>query len=189
MRALQSEALVKWFDDSTSGVKVDPGGHLRYTAPNLRGLRLDVPSEASKIAVLVSDLLSIEEPDGYYGALIWFTNWDIGTPLIERCGLRILEQMRRGYGVTASIENAPAQLFRTDEIVDVQAFLTLPLLFGWDAYFAPHRTRYFAYVRQNGSLFLVTDEDTVLRQLQASLEPYHPTFELPSYLRGAPASR
>ena len=29
--------------------------------------------------------------------------------------------MRRGYGVTASVENAPGHLFRSDEIVDVLA--------------------------------------------------------------------
>ncbi len=137
---------------------------------------------------LASSLMSAEEDDGFYGALIWFTNWDIGTPNIERSGLRILEQMRRGYGVTASVENAPAQLFRSDEAVDAQAFLTLPMLFGWDAYFTPHGTRYFAYVRQNGSLFLVTDGEEVLQKLKASLDPYRPALELPSYLQSASAS-
>lgn len=188
MKALQIDELRRWFDESPSGIKVDPTDHLRYPTRNSLGLRLDVPLEAQKVAALASSLLSVEEDDGYYGALIWFTNWDIGTPQIERCGLRILEQMRRGYGVTASVENAPAQLFRTDEITDVQAFLTLPMLFGWDAYFAPHGTRYFAYVRQNSSLFLVTDKEPVLQKLRAFLDPYRPESELPSYLQNAPAS-
>ncbi|MFY9752841.1 MAG: hypothetical protein WAJ92_09385 [Candidatus Acidiferrales bacterium] len=187
MKALLIDELRRWFDESPSGIKVDPTGHLRYPTRNLLGLRLDVPAEAQKAAAFASSLLSVEEDDGFYGALVWFTNWDIGTPQIERCGLRMLEQMRRGYGVTASVENAPAQLFRTDEIADVQAFLTLPMLFGWDAYFAPHGTRYFAYVRQNGSLFLVTDREQVLHKLQASLDAYRPASGLPSYLESAPA--
>lgn len=188
MKALQIDELHRWFDQSPSGIMVDPTDHLRYPTRNPLGLRLSVPQEARKAAALASSLLSVDEDEGYYGALMWFTNWDIGTPQIERCGLRILEQMRRGYGVVASVENAPAQLFRTDEITDVLAFLTLPMLFGWDAYFAPHATRYFAYVRQNGSLFLVTDREPVQKKLRALLEPYRPESELPSYLQNAPAS-
>lgn len=189
MKALQIDELRRWLDESPSGIKVDPTDHLCYPTRNSLGLRLDVPLEAQRVAALASSLLSVEEDDGYYGALIWFTNWDIGAPQIERCGLRILEQMRRGYGVTASVENAPAQLFRTDEIADVQAFLTLAMLFGWDAYFAPHGTRYFAYARQNSSLFLVTDKEPVLQKLRASLDPYRPASELPAYLQNAPASQ
>jgi hypothetical protein len=188
MKALQLDEIRRWCDESPSGIRVDSAGHLRYSTGNLLGVRLDVPAKATAAVSLVSSLLAVEECDGYYGALMWFTNWDIGTPQIERCGLRILEQMRRGYGVTASVENAPGQLFRSDEMVDVQAFLTLPLLFGWDAYFAPHGTRYFAYARQNSSLFLVTDNEQVLQKLQQSLEPYQPVLELPSYLKGAPAA-
>ena len=188
MKALQIDELRTWFDESPSGIKVDPAGYLRYPTHNLVGLRLAVPAEAQKTAALAASILSVEDDGGYYGGLLWFTNWDIGTPQIERCGLRILEQMRRGYGVTASVENAPAQLFRTDEMTDVQAFLTLPMLFGWDAYFAPHGTRYFAYVRRNGSLFLVTDKEPVLDKLRAVLNPYRPASELPTYLRSAPAS-
>lgn len=187
MNALQTDELRRWCDESPSGIKLDAMGHLRYATRNSLGLRLGVPLEARKAAALASSLVSVEEDDGFYGALIWFTNWDTGTPQIERCGLRILEQMRRGYGITASVENAPAQLFRTDEIVDVQAFLTLPMLFGWDAYFMPHGTRYFAYVRQNGSVFLVTDREQVLQKLRVFLDPYQPAMELPPYLQSAPA--
>jgi hypothetical protein len=188
MEALQIEELRRWCDESPSGIKIGPAGRLHYPARNPLGIRIDVPSEAPKAALLASSLLSVEEDEGYYGSMMWFTDWDAGTPQIERCALRILEQMRRGYGVTASVENAPAQLFRTDEIVDAQAFLTLPMLFGWDAYFAPHGTRYFAYVRRNGSIFLVTDREQVLEKLQASLDGYRPTLELPAYLKiSAPA--
>jgi hypothetical protein len=146
-----------------------------------------VPPEAPRAVALVSSLLAVEEDDGFYGALMWFRSWDIGTPRIERCGLRILEQMRRGYGVTASLENAPGQLFRTDELVDAEAFLTLPLFFGWDAYLAPHGTRHFVYARGNGSLFAVTDEQQILEKLMTSLASYRPILELPAYLLAAPA--
>jgi hypothetical protein len=185
MRALQIDELRLWCREAQSGIQVDSTERLRYSTPNPMGIRVDVPQEALRAVALVATLLSIEEDEGaYYGGLILFRQLDTGTPRIERCGLRILEQMRRAYGVTASVENAPGQLFRTDEIVDVHAFLTLPLLFGWDAYFAPHATRYFAYARRNGSLFLVTDEEQVLRRLTAATEQYRPVPELPTYLPG-----
>lgn len=186
MNAIQTDELVRWCDQSRSGIKVDPeASHLRYSTDNPHGLRINIPTEAQKTAVLVSSLLSVEGDDGYYGALMWFTNWDMGTPQIERCGLKVCEQMRRGYGVTASLENAPAQLFRTDESTDVQAFLILPMLFSWDAYFAPHGTHYFAYVRGSGAMFLVTDSEEVFLKLRESLSSYRPTSELPSYLHNS----
>jgi hypothetical protein len=42
----------------------------------------------------------------------------------------------------------------------LHAFLCVPMLFGWDAYFIPRGTRYFAYVRGNGFLDLVTDAES-----------------------------
>lgn len=184
MRAMQLDELITWSAESPNGINVDPMGHLRYESGRALGLRIDVPPVATRAAALVYSLLALEDDIGYYGGLIWYTNCDTGTPEIERCGLRILEQMRRGYGVTASVENVPCQMFRSDEIADVHAFFTLPLLWGWDAYFTPHRTRYFAYARQNASLYLVTDEEQVFQQLLNSLITYHPVMELPSYLRG-----
>jgi hypothetical protein len=182
MKALSIDDLLKWCQALPFRMNVDPNGYLRYATSEPRGIQITVPQEARRAAALAYSLLSVEADDGYYGAFMWFTNWDIGTPEIERCGLRILEQMRRGYGVMASVENAPAQLFRSDELADAHAFLTLPLLFGRDAYFMPHGTKYFAYVRQDGLLFLVTEEDQILQKLHTILEPHHPVAELPSYL-------
>jgi hypothetical protein len=188
MKALQIDELRKWFDESPSGIKVDPTGHLRYPTRNPLGIRLDVPAEARRAVALASSLLAVEGDAGFSGALIYFTDWGYSPPQIENCAVQMLEQMRRGYGVTASVENAPGQIFRSDEIVDAQAFLAIPLLFGWDAYFVPHGTRCFAYARENASLFLVTDDEEVLQKLQGLLDPYRPVPELPSYLQSTRAS-
>jgi hypothetical protein len=187
MKAMQDDELRKWLSESHSPVKIDPSRRFHYSTHCPIGLRLNIPPEAQRAVALASAMLSLEDDDGYYGSLLYFANWDIGTPRIERCGLRMLEQMRRGYGVTASIENAPAQLFRTDEIVDALAFFALPMLFGWSAYFSPHGTQYFAYIRENGSLFLVTESEEVLLKLQSRLDAYGPVLELPSYLENIPS--
>ena len=183
MKTLSFDDLVQWCSESPSGVKLESPYHLHYGTQETFGFRIDVPPEATRVVALVHSLLAVEEDTGYYGGIIWYTNFGMGTPEIEQCGLRILEQMRRGYGGVESVENAPAQLFRSDEIVDNHAFMTLPLLWGWDAYFMPHGTRYFAYARQNGSLYLVTDKEHVFQKLRTACAAYHPVLELPTYLR------
>lgn len=183
MKTLNLSELVRWCNESPSGVKIGSPDHLQYQAPKIFGCRIDVPSEAMRIVSLVYSLLAVEQEVGFYGGLIWYTNWGMGTPELEQCGLRILEQMRRGYGAGESVENSPAQVFRSDERVDAQAFITLPLLWGWDAYFTPHGSRYFAYARQNGSLYLVTDDEEVFQKLLGAFDAYHPVLELPTYLK------
>lgn len=187
MKALQIDELRRWCDESHSGIRVDATGHLRYATPNPLGIRLNVPPEARQTVALAYSLLAVEEDMSFSGALMYFVDWGYSPPEIENCAVKILEQMRRAYGVTASIENAPAQLFRSDEILDVHAFLAIPLLFGWDAYFMPHGTRYFGYLRENASIYLITDDEQVSQKLQASLQGYRPVLELPTYLQGAPA--
>jgi hypothetical protein len=184
MHALSIDDLQKWGTASHLKMRIEPKGYLFYeTGKPLFGIRLNVPGEGRAAAALASSLVAFE--DEYHGGFLWFTNWDIGTPQIERAGLKIVEQMRRGYGVTSSVENAPAQLFRSDESVDAQAFLTMSVIFGWEAFLMPHRTRYFAYARPNGSLFLVTDEEEISHKLLAFFEYLHPVVELPSYLKDA----
>jgi hypothetical protein len=185
MKTLRFEDLNTWFLESASNVEVQSSDHLRFEGSKTFSCRIDVPLETMRVVALVYSLLSVESETRFYGGLIWYTNWGMGTPEIEQCGLRMLEQMRRGYGAVESIENAPVQVFRSDELVDAQAFMVLPLLWGWDAYFKPHSSRYFAYARQNRSLYLVSDDEQVFNRLLSALSSYSPVLELPTYLRSA----
>lgn len=182
MRTLTFDELQRWSIGSPSGVKVDSTDHLSYDKKRTYGCRIDLPSEAARTVAFAYALVANDPSYEFFGALVWYTTWDTGTPQIEQCGLKAVEQMRRGYGAGASIENAPAQLFRTDEMVDAQAFFTLALLWGWDAYYVPHGRRHFAYARQNGSLYLVTDDERELDGLLAAFSAYRPVVQLPTYL-------
>src|SRR4051812_27003597 len=123
MFALGNKDLQARYEEAYLNIDVELNGYLFYrNSKSLFGIRLDVPREAPQAALLAHSLVAFERDD-FYGALLWLTSWDIGTPQIERCGLKILEQMRHGYGVMPSVENAPAQFFRTDEVVDAAAFL------------------------------------------------------------------
>lgn len=163
-------------------MKVGQYAHLSNESPPVLGLSIRIPTEAGRAIALGSGLLAFEANVEFYGRLLWLANWDIGTPQIERAGLRMIEQIRRGYGACSSIESAPGNLFRTDQVADLHAFLSVPMLFGWDAYFVPRGTRYFAYVRNNGFLYLVTDEKETYSRLLSHLAYWKPSSEVPSYV-------
>ncbi len=180
MKSLKEQELREWFDASSSTIAINQHGHLVYRAAKNFGIKVNVPADATGAVALTSVLFSPQEE--FYGGILFYNEWDLGTPSIEKCGLRILEKMRNGYGVTSSIENAPAQLFRSDELVDAQAFFSLAILFGWDAFFAPHDGRYIAYSRRNASLFVITQDEHSLQALEESFGFYQPVRGLPSHL-------
>jgi hypothetical protein len=163
-------------------MRVGQYAQLSYKSPTVFGTSIKIPQEAGPATALGAGLIAFEGKADFYGGLLWLASWDIGTPLVERAGLKMIEQMRRGYGACSSVENAPGNLFRTDETADLHAFLCVPMLFGWDAYFVPRGTRYFAYVRNNGFLYLVTDEEEIHRRLLHHLAYWKPSSEVPSYV-------
>lgn len=183
MRTLTYQESKEWCEEPPLSMKVGPQGQLSYGSLTVFGMSIKIPLEAGPAVALSSSILAFEANADFYGGLLWVVNWDIGTPQIERCGLKIIEQMRCGYGACSSIENAPGNLFRTDEVGDLHAFLCLPMLFGWDAYFIPRGTRYFAYVRSNGFLYLVTDEEETYSRLMSHLAYWKPSSDVPSYVR------
>jgi hypothetical protein len=182
VRTLTYEESKEWCERAPLSMKVGQNAQLRYKTPAVFGASIRIPLEAGPAVALCSGLLAFEANVDFYGGLVWLANWDTGTPQIERAGLKMIEQMRRGYGACSSIENAPGNLFRTDEVADLHAFLCVPMLFGWDAYFIPRGTRYFAYVRRNGFLYLVTEEEKTHSALLSHLACWKPSSDVPSYV-------
>lgn len=182
MRVLNYQESKKWCEKAPLSMRVGPDGHLSYGSSIVFGFSIKVPMEAGPAIALASSLLAFEANVDFYGGLLWLVDWDIGTPQIERSGLRMIEQMRRGYGICSSIDNTPGNLFRTDEIADLHAFISVLMLFGWDAYFVPRGTRYFVYFRSNGQICLVTDEKEVHSRLLKHLTYWKPSGEVPPFV-------
>ena len=86
MKTLNFNDLVQWCSESPSGEKIESPYRLHYGTPETFGFRIDVPSEATRVVALVYSLLAVEEDTGYYGGIIWYTNFGMGTPEIEQCG-------------------------------------------------------------------------------------------------------
>jgi hypothetical protein len=182
VRVLNYQESKQWCEKAPLSMKVGPHGHLSYGPSVALGVSVKVPVEAGPTIALASSLLAFEANVDFYGGLLWLVNWDIGTPQIERSGLRMIEQMRRGYGICSSIDNTPGNLFRTDEIADLHAFISVLMLFAWDAYFIPRGTRYFMYFRSNGYIYLVTDEEDIRSRLLKHLAYWKPSGEISLYV-------
>ena len=98
-------------------------------------LRVKEPHQLVYLARLVAHLGCEEIHFGH--AYLWITTWGVWNNHEEAIGFKTLEQFRRSYGESRSIEAAPGTYFRHDEFVESVACLVQPMLVGWDAYYVP----------------------------------------------------
>jgi hypothetical protein len=82
-------------------------------------------------------MLGIEDESLFYGALLWITLSTIGSLQLEKAGWKMVEKMRQGFGENRPLQTASGHFFRSDEVVDLTAFLVPCFVFGWDAYIVP----------------------------------------------------
>src|SRR3974390_2027598 len=121
-RELRCEERNLWFADAQAqSIRVD--------------LRVKEPHQLICLARLVAHL-GDEEADFDHGYL-WVTTWGVWNHHDEAIALKTLEQFRRSYGESRSIEAAPGTYFRHDEFKESVACLVQPMLVGWDAYYVP----------------------------------------------------
>ena len=93
-------------------------------------------------------------------ALLWFTEWGVWNSLDQAVGYRIVEAMHRAAGQPKSFKTAPGHLFRADELQNVIGMLLQPMVFGWDAVFAPRWSygleEFFLHVSRDSFVSIVT---------------------------------
>jgi hypothetical protein len=82
-------------------------------------------------------MLGIEDESLFCGGLLWITLSTIGSPQLEKTGWKLVEKMRQGFGENRPLQTASGHFFRSDELVDLCAFLLPCFVFGWDAYIVP----------------------------------------------------
>ena len=98
----------------------------------------------------VASLLNLEREDLFHGAVLWLTLWEIGGPQLEKTGWKMVEKLRLAFGETRAISAAPGHSFRSDEIVELNAFLLPRLsLGGTHICFRPGTTISFTSVMTN----------------------------------------
>jgi len=95
-------------------------------------------------------MLGISDESLFYGAVLWITLSQIGSPQLEKSGWKLIEKMRQGFGENRSLQVASGHFFRDDELDDLAAFLVPCFVYAWDAYLIPNaRNDFFAYLSHN----------------------------------------
>lgn len=163
-------------------IEMTHDGLLYYKKAKSVSLKIRVPESPEELTLLASLVLSWREEIAFHGSLFWLQLWDIGSPQVDRVGWKAIEQMRRGYGETRSIETANGHLFRPDELLDANAFVALALLFRWSCFIVHVDGDYFVYVDEGETVYFITSEKTLGTYL-TFLEHCKPEREFPSYFR------
>jgi hypothetical protein len=156
---------------------------LRYKGAAQNKFFITAPEEHRKIVVLARAMLMFREEANFSGGLLWLQRWDIGSPQLVRVGWRILEDIRRAHGELRSLEAAPAQSFRDDELVELHAFLVQAIAFGWVTDFVPSARGFFLHFKDNRQICVAAESPETLRELRIHFQQWHPTDEDPMVLR------
>ncbi|HEY6128262.1 MAG TPA: hypothetical protein VIW23_08785 [Candidatus Acidoferrum sp.] len=179
MRSMTSDEARKWCSQDAVRLSLTRDEVLRYKSAGKHKLFVTAPQEHRRIIVLARTILLFRGEADFSGGLLWLRRWDIGSPQLVRVGWRILEDIRRAHGESRSLEVAPAQLFRDDELVELHAFLVQAIAFGWVADFIPSTGGFFAHFKDNRQVCLFADSSETLKEMRTSFRDWKPTDQDP----------
>ncbi|MDR3734202.1 MAG: hypothetical protein P4L10_01555 [Acidobacteriaceae bacterium] len=160
--------------ERSQGIKVKGRDDLYFEDDTANGLELkfpETPLSAPYFARLVSMLGTDGDEGMFYGATLWITLHDIGSPQLEKAGWMQVELMRRGFGENRPIDVASGHWFRNGEVVELAAFVLPCFVFGWDAYIIPSGGKLFIHISHDEYWAVIArDEETFEKCHQALLE-------------------
>ena len=149
---------------------------LRFRAGPRSALLVQTPSQLRMVSALCLDLVDYQGAErSFEGGLLWLALWDFQPP-VHRVGWRAIEAMRRAHGVNSPLEIAPATLFRADELIEQQAFLTFALALGWSGYMVPRMSRDLFDLRTSDRMFVYAESDEVLGEIETALKRWKPVL-------------
>jgi hypothetical protein len=156
MQAMTNDEVKEFIrkNEWATGIKIDgERNELYYDTPNANCMDLGFPEKPLRVPYFarVLSMLTIDREELFYGAVLWLTLWDIGSPQLEKSGWKSVEKMRVAFGETRPIGAAPGHSFRSDELVELNAFLLPCFIFGWDAYLLPASSNdHFVHISHDG---------------------------------------
>jgi hypothetical protein len=178
MKAATKDEAGKWCSQEAVGLRFTREGLLTYGG-TAHKFFITAPEEHREILVLARHILLFGGEADFNGGLFWLQRWSIGSPQLVRVGWRILEDIRRAHGELRSLETAPAQFFREDELVELHAFLIQAIAFGWLADFIPSGAGFFVHFKTNRQICFTARSAEKLKELRAAFQEWHPTDEDP----------
>jgi hypothetical protein len=146
MRALSNQDLETWCN--THGIQTT-GRRLRFPEGAPSAIMLTWPKEPNRLPYLPLCLFDfdIDSPTEH---LLWVRDWDTDTDLMVEAGVSQFHRLRQSYRVHETLREMPATLMETTEVSGIIALSTVPLLFGWDAYFVSAKRNHLGYVSHDG---------------------------------------
>ncbi len=179
MKAMNTTEARQWCSQDATSLGIMRDDTLQYKASREHRFFITAPEGHRDIVILSRDILYVREEVGFNGGLIWLQRWDIGSPQLVRPGWRILEDIRRAHGEPRSLDIAPAQLFREDELVELHAFLIQVIAYGWVADFVPSSNGFFFHFKSNGQICLIAKSAEILNELRTAFREWNPADEDP----------
>jgi hypothetical protein len=179
MQAMTADEVKKFVRQNqwATGLQIDTDGRdLYYDSAESNCVELKFPETPFKVSYFtrVLSLLNIAAEQLFGGAVLWITFCDIGSPQLVKTGWKIMEKMRAGFGENRELRAAPGHAFRSDEFVELNAFLVPCFIFGWDAYLLPAGEDYFVHISHDEFCTVVAKTTAVHAELLKELEPLHP---------------
>jgi len=179
MKALTTGEARQWC--KASELKVDKHDILTYK-PKRYQFFIRAPEEHRRIVVLARSILHCRGEGAFTGGMLWLQRWDIGSPQLTHPGWLILESIRRANGDMRSLERAPAQAFREDELVACHVFLIQTIAYGWVADFVS-ATDFFFHFKSNRQICCVTRSERSLKELKTIFREWNPTDQDPMVVK------
>ncbi|HEX3739301.1 MAG TPA: hypothetical protein VHV29_06205 [Terriglobales bacterium] len=162
----------------------ESNGVLRYETSNQDySFFVLAPETFREITILARAMLVFRGDANFYGGLLWLRRWDIGSPQLVHAGWRIMEEMRGAHGEPRSLEMAPAQLFREDELTDLHVFLIQVIGFGLVADLVPTAGSFFVHFKDNRQVCFTCESMELLNELRTTFTAWNPTDHDPMILR------
>jgi hypothetical protein len=178
MKAITEVEARKWCSLKSVGLRVGRLDFLSYKQSK-HVFFITAPEEHRMITALSYRILNRRGEHSFSGGLLWLQRWDIGSPELVRPGWLILENIRRAHGELRSLEVAPAQFFRDDELVELHAFMNQAIAFGWVTDYVPFAGKFFVHFKDNRQVCFATESAATLKELRAEFQRWNPTDKDP----------
>ncbi|HEX4007471.1 MAG TPA: hypothetical protein VHX60_14945 [Acidobacteriaceae bacterium] len=180
MEALTAEEARRWCSQGFGSLRVTNEDLLYYKTRRRFGFEVGVPSDFRRIALLCGDLVNFTFGPDFEGGLLWLKGWEFGVTDIVKVGWRTLESIRRAHGNLQSLEIAPAQVFRADEVIDLHAFLLYTMTYEWAGYLLPRNGGFFLDVRASKRIICNAATEEIDEKLFEHLSKWQPARNLES---------
>jgi hypothetical protein len=144
MKTLTRKDFAEWC--KSRGLESGDRERPYYRDADHHSFLIKLPDRSSRVLALATWCFPFSNhDDSFQGALVWVRQWGIWTEAVEEMGMRVISQMRAGFGESRELAVAPGHIFSDKEFIDARAFWTWPMILGWDAILFPDKHDYFVF--------------------------------------------